>query len=329
MKRRITFNSKENRDLFFRMCLDSLNFKTWNQLANFLKIRRSVLSKYRANKLTLPEDLYIKLSHKFNKDDKKFLLKNISFFEEGWGRIKAGKVTYSKYKHVFDEGRRKAIGVIRKRAHKFDMNLPLSEELAYFIGLFIGDGFTNKYGGYYLIQFTGSKGEKQFYETLFSDYCEKIFGIIPRIRDDKMSNAIRVNIYSIDLFNLITKRFRISAGRKSRNVLIPNEILNSEPTIIKSCIRGLYDAEGCVFFDKRKSYAKPYPRIDLHMSNLKLLKQVYDILIRFEIRCTLSAIKDTSRIIIYGEEQIKKFINKIGFSNPKHLEKLEFAGNKC
>ncbi len=323
MKNRIYFNSIKSRDFFFRKSLESLNFKTWKQLAHFLNIRRTVLSNYRNGKLTLPEGFYNKLFIKFNENDRKFLSKNISLFDDNWGRIKAGKITYSKYKHFFDEGRKKAIESSHKRSCRFDINLPLNKELSYLIGLFIGDGFTNKYQRSYLIQFTGDKKEKKFYETIISDYCKRLFTITPKIREEKNNNTLRINLYSIDLFNLITQRFQISSGRKSRTVLIPKEILGSEPTIIKSCIRGIYDAEGCVFFDKRKSYKRPYPRIDLHMNNLELLKQIHTLLNRFDIQSNLGIIKDNLRVIIYGEEPVKKFVKEIGFSNPKHLERLE------
>ena len=293
-------------------------------MAVFLKIHRSMLSNYRRGKLTLPENFYIKLSAKINKNDKAFLLKNISFLKDNWGRIKAGKMTYSKYKHIFDEGRKKAIKSVRNQAHKFDINISLNKELAYFIGLFIGDGFTNKYNRYYITQFTGDKRfEKEFYSSLITNYSKSLFNLNPIICEDKNANALRFNLYSKDLFNLITKRFKISVGRKSKTVLIPDEILNSEPAIVKSCIRGLYDAEGCVFFDKRDSYRTSYPRIDLHMNNLELLKQIYSLLNRFEIKCTLGTIKDNLRVVIYGENQVRRFVRKIGLSNPKHLKKLE------
>ncbi len=322
MGNRVYFNSKKARDMFFRKCLESSNLRTWGQMAKFLKIRRSTLSNYRNGKITLSEVFYTKLSIKLNKEDKEDLYKNISFLEDNWGRIKAGKITYSKYKSIFDKGRKKSIETIYKKAQRF-MNIHLNDELAYFIGLFIGDGFTNKYHQYYLIQFIGHKKEKQFYETTFSNYCKKLFQINPKIREEKLGNVIRINLYSVALFNLITKRFQISAGRKSRTVLIPKEILNSDPAIIKSCIRGLYDAEGCVFFDKRVFYKNPYPRIDLHMNNLELLKQVYAILNKFEIKCSLGTTGKNLRVIIYGEDQVKKFVKEIGFSNSKHLERLE------
>lgn len=323
MANRISFNSEKTRDLFFQECLQSSNFDNWNKLAHFLKIRRNMLSNYRAGKLTFPENFYIKLIEHFSNKNKIFFSENIHFLDSNWGKIKGGKITYQNHKNIFDAGRRKAINTVRKRSHKFNINLLLTKELAYFIGLFIGDGFTNKYGKYHLTQFTGSKEERQFYETLISDYCKNLFNLLPKIREDKMGNFIRINFYSIDLFELITKRFLLSPGRKSRTVLIPEEILKSESSIVKSCISGLYDAEGCIFFDKRKSYKKPYPRIDLHMCNLDLLKQIYSLLSQFGIKCSLVTLKDNLRVIIYGEEQAKKFIKKIGFSNPKHLEKLK------
>ena len=92
--------------------------------------------------------------------------------------------------------------------------------------------------------------------------------------------------------------------------------------IVKSFIRGLYDAEACVFVDKRTNYLEHYPRIDLHMCNLNLLKQVYNILNKIGIKCSLVNLKDNYRVLIYGKEQVGKFIKEIGFSNPKHLEKI-------
>ena len=100
--------------------------------------------------------------------------------------------------------------------------------LAYFIGLFIGDGFTNKYDEHhYITQFVGCKSkELEYYQDIFSKNSNKIFGLTPKISEDKKFDAIRINFYSKDMFDLITKRFNIKAGRKSHDVLIPDEILN-------------------------------------------------------------------------------------------------------
>ena len=155
MKRRVSFNSEEIRNLFFQECLKSLSLKKWKNLRDLFNVPKSVLEFYRNGKLTLPEELYEKLSKKLQEKDRSFFNKDIRYMGANWGQTKGGMATYLKHKEIFDNGRKKAIGVIRLRTHKFDINLSLSLELAYFIGLFIGDGFTNKHGGYHIIQFTG------------------------------------------------------------------------------------------------------------------------------------------------------------------------------
>ncbi len=323
MKRRVIFNSKELRDLFFKRVIISFGLAKIKDLRLKFDIPKSTFELYLNGNLTMPEELYNQWHTNLQKSDLRFFKKKIEFLDSDWGRVKAGKITYAKYKSIFDEGRKKAIRVSQANAKKFDMGMHLSKELAYFLGLFIGDGFTNKYQRYYLIQFTGDKRtEKAYYQNLVSKYSKQLFNLIPVIREEKIGNGLRFNLYSKQLFNLITQRFKIVAGRKSRTVLIPKEILNSKSQIIKACISGLYDAEGCVFFDKRKAYTKPYPRIDLHMLNPPLIKQIIRLLNEFLIPCSTN--KDFTRILIYGNDAVKKFVKEIGFSNPKHLEKLRY-----
>lgn len=322
MGRRAVFKSKEIRYLFFQKVMASFDSARIADFRLKFNIPKSTFELYRNGNLTLPEELYLKLSANLQKSELEFFKKHTEYFDSNWGRIKAGKSTYSQHKSIFDGGRIKAIEAIRNRAAKFDINLPLTSELAYFMGLFIGDGFTNKYKSGYIVQFTGEKKEEQFYKTLISDYCKKLFDISPKIRYDNFCNAIRVNLYSRDLFNLITQRFKISAGRKSRTVLIPEEISKAKPAITKACLRGLYDAEGCIFFDKRDSYKNPYPRIELHMCNLELLHQVFNFLDKFGIKSKLGISEKNLRVTIWGFDEVRKFVREIGFSNPKQLEKL-------
>jgi hypothetical protein len=281
---------------------------------------------YKSGKVTLPKELYVRLIKEFKLQDQTFFNQKIYFLDSNWGRVKGGKNNYLSNRLNFDLGRKKAINfVVRRSEERFDVNMPLNYKLAYFIGLFIGDGFTNKYNSSFMVQFTGDKKEEEFYRGLFSDYSKKLFNISPRIKDDRVANAIRVNLYSKNLFKMITNRFKISSGRKSHTVLIPDEILNANESVLFSCVKGIYDAEGCLFFDRRKGYKKPYPRIDLHMCNLGILKQVHEILKVAGISSTLGTYEKNLRVTIYGEENIKKFIKKIGFNNPKQIKKLKEA----
>lgn len=323
--------SKSMRNAFFEKVFISYKCKSWKELYKELKISRSVFEKYREGKLTLPLELYNKLSILFDTKTKNTISENTKIIDSNWGQVKGGKSAYSLNKDIFDKGRIKGLSkIIEKRGlemlnSKFDIDTNLDNNLSYFIGLFIGDGFSNKYGKYYLTQFVGNKkDEYPYYNELICPYIIQTFNIKPQIKEFKDANYIRVNSYSKDLFLMITKRFNIQAGRKSYTVSIPEIIINHSSEILLSCIAGIYDAEGCVFWDKRKKYLQPYPRIDLHMINPSIIKQINNILVREGIKTSISG--DYERILVYGKSNISYFLSKVHLRNPKHLSKLaEFS----
>jgi len=320
--RRVLFKSGEIRNSFFTKSLEKFGFKKWKELYEFLGGNRKTFTDYRTGKSTFPENFYKILISKFSKVDVLIFESSISYLDENWGRAKAGKTTYLKHKHIFEKGRKKAIKILKNKVHKFDINLPLTKELAYLIGLFIGDGFTNKYGRYYLTQFVGHFPiEIKYYQELISKISFDLFGIKPLIKKDKKCNAIRINFYSKDLYDLITKRFCISAGRKSSTVKIPAEILNSNEEVVLACIAGLYDAEGSFYFDKRRAYKKPYPILEFHIFNESLIKQVRDILNNSGIKYYE---RNLERIYFYGEKNVRAFLRKVELKNPKILDKINF-----
>lgn len=323
MDKRIVFFSNEICNLFFQKVLQSFSMKNWKDLRSKFNIPKSTFEFYKNGRFSLPEKLYNQISFKLLHEDLNFFESKLKRINSNWGSVKAGKITYGKYKDMFDIGRKKAIESAQRKANKFNINIPLNNELAYFIGLFIGDGFTNKYYTHYIVQFVGdTRYEKEFYKII-SGYTKRTFNLTPIVVNSKSGNWFRFNLYSKNLFEMITQRFKISAGEKTRTVLIPEEILNASPNILKSCLRGLYDAEGCVFLDKRPIYKKPYPRIDLHMSNKGILRQVHEVLNKFSIKNELVLLQNNFRVVIWGFEEVKRFMKEIGFMNPKQLKKLE------
>ncbi|MAG02461.1 hypothetical protein CMI42_03925 [Candidatus Pacearchaeota archaeon] len=323
MKKRILFNTGESRNLFFEKVLEKNKIKRWKDFYQELDIQRQTFDRYKGGKLTIPEELFVKFSVRLDKDSKEYFNKNVSILQENWGAIKGGKVAYSKHKYIFDRGREIAIERIKSKVPRFDIYQPLGEELSYFIGLLIGDGFTNKYGRYYLTQFTGNASkEKEFYEELILPIPKRLFGINPKIRYEFKSNAIRFNLYSKDLFLMITRRFKIEAGRKTRDVVIPKEILNANSEILLACIAGIYDAEGCMYFDKRNYYKNPYPAMSLNMKNPSLIKQISNVFSKYGIKH--STIKGDKTLYVYGKDSVKDFLKKVKLLNYKYKKDIEF-----
>jgi hypothetical protein len=318
---RIIFSSSEWRNEFFKKIKQNTLSNTWSPVIKELKLSRTLLEKYRYGILTLPEKIYIRLKLFLSISDRKIFDNHIKIISDNWGAVEGGKITYKNHHSFFEEGRKKGIESIKRRQVFIDISLPLSKDLSYFIGLFIGDGFTNKYGHHYQTQFTGHRSKEEiFYLNYFIPLVSRLFDIKPYIKREKNSDTIRINFYSKYLYEIITKRFGIKPGVKFSTVLIPSEVLLASRDIKLACLAGIYDAEACVFFDKRKFYNKSYPRIDLHMQNPAILLQINSILIKEGIKTSFS--NKGTHLLIYGCDQIKKFCSLVSLHNPKYLTKL-------
>ncbi|MBU2639589.1 MAG: hypothetical protein KKG75_02655 [Nanoarchaeota archaeon] len=318
MEFRIEFKSRKFRNLFFRKVLLSNRFKHWKECQNKFGISKTTLERYRNGELTLPSTIYENLIR--NLEDKEFFNKKIMKKDSNWGRIKGGINSYKKNKKLFDSGRIKGLKKMNRYNPKFDIYMPLSKELCEIIGLIIGDGFTNKYGSHYLTQFTGHTNEENYYKKIIIPYMESLFNLKHHFKKEKECNAVRISYYSKTLFHMLTERFKLKKGRNSYSVIIPKEIINSKDEFLLATVRGIFDAEGSVYFDKRKIYKKPYPILEVHLNNSHLIQQLNQIIKRKNIKTYVR--DNNSRLYILGHKEVKKFVRLIGFSNNKHIRKL-------
>lgn len=209
---------------------------------------------------------------------------------------------------------------------------PLTEELCEFIGAVIGDGCVSGYTKQsgkpnYHISVTGDANlDKDYLVNRLAPLARKLFGATANPSFRKDSNAIILNIYSKFAFSLLTERFEFVPGEKTLTVKIPEEILVSKKSFIYAAIRGIADTDGCVYIDERNIYRKPYGRIHLVTYSKPLFSQLKEILSAdFSIYCSKSKTdwNDRYDIVIYGNGQIKKWVELIGFSNEKHLRKVK------
>ena len=317
--KRVFFINKKDRNNFFNKIKNSQ--KSWRKIALLIGTNRSMIDNYRSGKLCIPEDRLSKLIDLVPAKEKEYFNKKIKYKDSNWGQIIGGKKAYVINKDKFDIGREKGSKTVK---YDFNINMPLSKGLCEFIGAIIGDGFTNKYNHTYQTQITGDKilDEKYYHKTL-SPICEKEFNIKPIIK--KREDRITLTIYSKRLFELLTKRFNFPHGIKSYTIKIPDEILKSHEELINSTLRGMFDTDGGIGLDKRKIYKKPYIRINYTSASNFLIDQIHNILENYNIPHSIHEKKDSpaKQIQINGEENVKRFISKIGFSNPRHLNKIK------
>ncbi|MBS3101526.1 hypothetical protein J4204_05315 [Candidatus Woesearchaeota archaeon] len=144
--------------------------------------------------------------------------------------------------------------------------IKLNREICELIGAFIGDGYLGIYGRKKNQYVIGISGDKKLDEDYLKNYLKPLIKrnfpfTNPKLyyRNDENTLMLRVN--SKILHNLFME-LGFDNGKKSNVVTIPKKIIENEE-FVKMTIRGIFDTDGCVFFDKRKPYYKPYPRITL------------------------------------------------------------------
>ncbi len=322
LSKRVFFKSKEVRNQFFAKL--KTRFGTWVNLRKKSSIYKSRLECFRNGTVSIPHYKFLELLNHINKKDRESFLQKIIFKDKNWWRIKGGISTYKKHKDIFEKGRILGCKKAKESKYHFKFDMPLTPQLCELIGAFIGDGFTNSYGTMYMTQFTGhSILDKEYFVKTLIPHIKMISpNSNPIIR--KKDNTLRLTIYSKEFYNLLTKRFKFPPGKKTYTVVIPDEIIKcNNIKNIKFSIRGVFDTDGCVFHDKRKIYKKPYLRINLTSVSPVLIKQIYNILKELDLIPKITTNYNKHIIQINGVENCKKFIEKIGFSNKRHLDKIK------
>lgn len=212
-----------------------------------------------------------------------------------------------------------------KRSHlkyNFNEDMELTTELCEFIGAIIGDGSLEKFPRTGRVQITGDRSlDKDYYINYLSNISKFLFNIPSRIYEKE--NTIRLNIYSKKLFEMMSQRFEIPPGKKAYTVIIPDEIFSSEMKFINATLRGIFDTDGGVSFDKRKIYKQPYIRINHTSASKGLIKQISKILWAQDINHSIHKKDNTYMIQINGKRMVRLFVKKIDFSNNRHKDKIK------
>ena len=318
--KRIAFFNECDLILFFEQLKLTKKYKTWKQFYLKNAIPRNSFNNYKSGRNLLPENIFNKLLNSLDQQNQEVWLQKIYFKNSNWGGIKGGQEKYKKYPEHLERFRK----IKREMRPTFDFNMKLNEKLCEFIGAFIGDGFIGKYGSHYMLEFTGDSRFDKEYLNEMAQIGKDLFRIKkPYFYKVKNRNVLRLKLYSKSLLEFLQKRFNFNKGKKCYTVKIPVEIINSDKKLIFATIRGIFDTDGCVFFDKRKIYKNPYPRITFLTTSPDLFFQLKDFLSNYFKLYTRKSKRRGHYLEVYGQKQFSKWMSLIGFSNSRHLNKIK------
>lgn len=199
------------------------------------------------------------------------------------------------------------------------------------IGFIIGDGhiFYNRAYRKYKLELAGNVSEDYDYFEKIKEFLMKKANNKPQffIRRHKKGTSLCLNLYDKTFVDKIIK-LGIPPGKKTFTINIPPKITKKQET---SVLRGLFEADGCLYFSKSKKNKYPtYPRVEIKTSSKKLLRQLKTILRKrgFAYYIRNPSSDRTFAIGISGESQLEKWIHEIGFSGLKNNTKYIFWKTK-
>jgi DNA-binding transcriptional regulator WhiA len=212
----------------------------------------------------------------------------------------------------------------------------LTNQLAEVTGTLIGDGCLSRFWASYdsrwrhQIVFTGSADEFPYYAGFVQPIIQETFGVRGRlfIRTYKGLQSTRYYITSPKLFDFFVD-LGIPVGVKSHAVFIPQAFFGDKE-LLRSCLRGMWDADGCVYQRYTKPYknhARWYPNylvLQYKSASEKLIFDMKKALDLFSIRSNKILKTKNNIFVLYinTQSEIQKFLDSIGFRNPHHLNRL-------
>lgn len=195
----------------------------------------------------------------------------------------------------------------------------LGEDLAELAGIFLGDGNLTKY---FFKVYLNRIADKEYPEYVLK-LCQLIFPEATiSCRDIPEHGTKDIQISS----KIACDYLRKEAGFDQKKRHIPRWILK-EDRFIKQCIRGLFDTEGSVamkYFNGKKG-KRLYKQLTFTNSNEKILQFVEKYLRLYSYRPTRNSKKN---IYLSNKNDIARYMDEIGSSNPKMLGKLKIENLK-
>ncbi len=205
------------------------------------------------------------------------------------------------------------------------------------LGMCVGDGcisVNDRYSEYALLG--DMKEEREYYEShvipLFNDL------IMMPILNRKIVGKLypKMGVFGFIVFNSKICEYFMSTGLKSgpkTKIKLPKYITRAKPELLKAFLRGLFDTDGSIYFEKNysaKSDKHIRPKIKLGTTSETLKNQIKQMCKSIGIRVIdkkpYKGKRDKNmnyELVIYRKMDIEKWIKEVGFNNSKHTTKIQ------
>ena len=198
------------------------------------------------------------------------------------------------------------------------LNLEISE----LIGAHIGDGTLYKTNTGMVWELRGSLTEKEYYYHNIVPLLDSIFNIKfkPKFRSGGKNGCFGIQTSKKEVISFFMD-YGFNPGRKTNIVEVLDYIKKSNNKIKLAFIRGYFDTDGCLRFDKCKYKVHKYPKIELASVSEQMIMYLSKLLLDLGFNNYTWKDSNTSKLCVAGKKMLEKWIKNVQPKNTKHLNK--------
>lgn len=198
----------------------------------------------------------------------------------------------------------------------------ISEKLAEETGIHIGDGSMSIQNKGYRLVYAGNLFGDAAYMQFVRSLLKELYNIDSNIKEIRQHSLIFIRIFSKAICTFKNTFLQLPFGKKSKSVDIPL-IFQSNLKLAKACIRGIFDTDGGVVFQKQGKYC--YPAVILVNKSKFLVRTLMKLLCELEFNPYVEFDYNTqcSKIWVKGNQQFEKWFKIIGSNNERNLKKYQ------
>jgi len=219
----------------------------------------------------------------------------------------------------------------KDRKKKIRVPTQTSIDLAYFCGILAGDGsiYTRAKKFDNIIKCVGNpRSEQGLYTDVLAPLMRRLFNFVPIMKVQDSGTTFGFCIYSKAMYSFFTRTIGMPSGKKYDKLCIP-PVFKQELSQCFAFIRGVADTDFYV-----KLVKKNYPVIVGVSKSESFLKEMGEYLRRegftYNMYCRVQhdkRLKVPKTIYVYelnfsGRRNLQLWMEKIGFSSPKHLARI-------
>ena len=206
----------------------------------------------------------------------------------------------------------------------------MDKNISELIGIIIGDGNLDNIQKHYRIGITGDPVNDRDYFFYVQSLIKKTWNKDVKIA--RRGRGIRIVVNSKPIFLEMTQKYGLPIGEgKCEKVIIP-EIIANNWNLARHVIRGIVDTDGSIFV-ANKPGSPNYPSIEITTCSAKLAEQLRNLLQKHEFRVAniwcdrprTPNSRPSYKVPLNGRENVRKWLQHIGFSNPVKRRKAEAA----